>query len=102
VATVVAPPPDVVSSVPSAASAPRRRYVSAISSTTPLSIRKIAVGTGFASTVRNVCSSSSPVRPTGMVARISSQASRSSAVSTLRLRIELITPPTIRTQSRQK
>ena len=40
--------------------------------------------------------------PTGMVARMSIQASRSLTVSTRMWRIELKNPPMIRIQSRQK
>ena len=45
-----------------------------------MTTRKAAAGTGRPSVVRNRCSSSSPVMPTGIVASTSSQASRSSGV----------------------
>ena len=51
----------------------------------PLTIRKMAAA-GLGERVRNVCSSTSPVSPTGIVAMTISQASRSVDVSTLRVR----------------
>ncbi len=53
-------------------------------------MRKIAAATGLANRMRKVCSNSTPVRPTGMVAMISSQARRSSeSVVTIRRALRL-------------
>ena len=79
-----------------------RRSFSAPSRINPLMARKMLVGIGFDRIVRNVCSSSRPVIPTGMVASTRCQASRSSAVRTFRSRTEVPSPRTMRTQSRQK
>jgi hypothetical protein len=68
----------------------------------PLRTRKTAAGAGRPSTVRNVCSSSSPARPIGIVATMIIQASRSSAVSTRRYRRDVTKPVMMRNQSRQK
>ena len=64
-------------------------------------IRKIAARMGLPKSTRNLCSTS-PTRPTGIVARMIIQASFWSRVCTWRCRIELKNPPMIRTQSRQK
>ena len=80
----------------------RRRSRSPAYKMTPLTVRKMAAGIGLPRTVRNVCSSSRPAMPTGMVARMISQASRWSAVLTWRSRSEVANPPAIRSQSRQK
>jgi len=69
---------------------------------TPLRVRKIAAASGLAKMVRNVCSSASSVRPTGIVATTISQASRSSAVTTLRVFSVRKNAPMIRTQSVRK
>ncbi len=68
----------------------------------PFTVKKMAAASGLANSVRNVCSSASPMMPAGIVAMMMSQAIRSWTVSTLRWRIELKKPPMIRTQSRQK
>ena len=57
-----------------------------------MSTRKIAVGTGLASSGAESARARSPASPTGIVASTSSQASRWSAVSTSRSRM-LVTSP---------
>ena len=59
----------------------RRRKRSPASRISPLMNRNTLAATGLAKIVRNVCSSASPVMPTGIVARMISHASRSSASS---------------------
>lgn len=68
----------------------------------PFAGPKIAAGMGLPSTVRNTCSSASPLMPTGIVARMSIHASRWSGVWTWRSRTEVSSPLMIRSQSRQK
>ena len=74
--------------------------------------RKMAARMGLPNSTRNSCSNTSPTSPTGIVATIISQASRSSADCSCHLLvpaagrmtwpIEEKNPRTIRTQSRQK
>ena len=63
--------------------------------------RKIAAASGVANSVRSDFSATSPTIPTGMVPMMISQASRESAVSMRRARIEYTNPETMRTQSRR-
>ena len=63
---------------------------------------KMLAASGLAKTVRSVCSSTTPVRPAGMVATTSSQPSLSSEVSMRRRRVERTRPRTMRTHSRRK
>jgi hypothetical protein len=64
----------------------RRRSRSPAYKITPLTVRKMAAGIGLPRTVRNMCSSSRPTMPTGIVARMISQVSRWSAILTWRSR----------------
>jgi hypothetical protein len=64
--------------------------------------RKIAVSSGLANTLTNTFCSSAPTRPTGIVAKMIIQASRSSGVETERVRSDEKKPLTMRSQSRQK
>jgi hypothetical protein len=63
-----------------------------------LIVRKIAAASGLANRVRKVCSSSSPVMPTGIVPITSSQASRSS-LSRATIRRSLSVGPRVRNQA---
>ena len=65
-------------------------------------IRNTPATTGLPKISRKGLSATTPTRPTGMVARMISQAIRWSRVCTWRSRIELKKPPMIRIQSRQK
>ena len=67
-----------------------------------MTARKAAASSGLAKTLTNSFCSAAPTMPTGMVARMIIQASRSSGVLTDRLRSEEKKPRTIRSQSRQK
>ena len=70
--------------------------------------RKTLAATGLAKIVRKVCSSASPVMPTGTVATMISQARRSSESIALKRRSRSIRallrrkPRTMRIQSRRK
>ena len=70
--------------------------------------RKTLAATGLAKIVRKVCSSASPVMPTGIVARTISHASRSSESIALNRRSRRLgallrrKPRTMRTQSGRK
>jgi hypothetical protein len=69
---------------------------------TPLTARKTAASSGLANTFVNSCCSAAPTMPTGIVARMIIQASRSSGVVIDRVRSDVKNPRTIRSQSRQK
>jgi hypothetical protein len=69
---------------------------------TPLTARKVAASSGLANTFTNSCCSVAPTMPTGIVARMIIQASRSSGVVIDRVRSDVKNPRTIRSQSRQK
>ena len=69
---------------------------------TPLTARKTAASSGLAKTFVNSFCSATPTRPTGIVARMIIQASRSSGVVIDRVRSDEKKPRTIRSQSRQK
>ena len=64
--------------------------------------RKIEAYSGLASATRIGCSSTSPRMPTGIVAMMISQASRSVEVSTLRFRNVAKNAPITSSQVRQK
>ncbi len=80
----------------------RWRWRSPQSRMQPLTIRKMAAARGLARATRTGCSSSSPRMPTGIVAQMISQASRSVGVSIRRLPRVAKKPLMIATQSRQK
>ncbi len=69
---------------------------------TPFTARNSAASSGLANTLVNTFCSATPTMPTGIVARMIIQASRSSGVLTDRLRSDEKNPRTIRSQSRQK
>jgi len=79
----------------------RRRKRSAPSSKKPLTTRKIAASSGFAVSVRNLCSNARPSTPVGIEATISSHTSRSSEVCTRRFANDLNSPLISTTQSRR-
>ena len=79
-----------------------RRRRSLYSRISPLIARKIAVSSGLANTWVNTFCSATPAMPTGIVARMIIQASRSSGVETDRVRTDEMKPPAMRSQSRQK
>jgi hypothetical protein len=93
-------------------SAPCRRARSPASRMNPFTNRNDAVSSGLLKTVRNVCSSATPARPTGIVARMIIQASIWSVscgwnravpgAGAIMCPIEAKKPLTIRSQSRQK
>ena len=64
--------------------------------------RNTAVSSGLANTLTNTFCSSAPTMPTGIVARMIIQASRSLAVEIERVRSDEKKPRTMRSQSRQK
>ena len=85
------------------ATAPRERRIRSLTSRmTPLTARKTAASSGLANTFVNSCCSATPTMPTGIVARMIIQASRSSGVVIDRVRSDVKNPRTIRSQSRQK
>ncbi len=69
---------------------------------TPFTAKKAAASSGLANTLVNVFCSAAPTMPTGIVARMIIQASRSSGVVIDRVRSDVKNPRTIRSQSRQK
>ena len=85
------------------ATVPRERRIRSLTSRmTPLTARKTAASSGLANTFVNSCCSATPTMPTGIVARMIIQASRSSGVVIDRVRSDVKNPRTIRSQSRQK
>ncbi len=68
----------------------------------PFTVSSADAATGVASSVRSECSKIRPMIPAGMVATTSSQARRSSVVSTRRVRSDRKNPAMMRTQSARK